>query len=164
MFLSQRSVFTRRILLAALAATTFAGAGCAPKGPVDEHGRALERLAVTTSTGRHEFLVEIADDEPKRQQGLMYRQPLADDRGMLFQFEDVAERSFWMKNTPSSLDIVYVAPDGRIVSIASHTTPFSETPVPSYGAAKGVLEVRAGRMAEIGAKAGDRVEHPFFGG
>lgn len=158
-----RTLLGRRSVLALCAVAALAGAGCAPKGPVDEAGRPLEPLTVVSSTGRHAFLVEIADDEPERQKGLMFRQPLADDRGMLFQFPDVAERSFWMKNTPSSLDIVYIAADGRIVSIASHTTPFSEAPVPSYGAAKGVLEVRAGRMAEIGAKAGDRVEHSFFG-
>ncbi|MGQ2989868.1 DUF192 domain-containing protein [Brevundimonas sp.] len=138
-------------------------AACAPKPPVDAAGRPLEPLTVVTSSGRHDFLVEIADDEPERQKGLMFRPPLADDRGMLFQFEAPAEQSFWMKNTPSSLDIVYVAADGRIVSIAHNATPFSEQPLPSYGAAKGVLEVRAGRMTEIGAKAGDRVEHPFFG-
>lgn len=162
-----RAPLNRRVALAAamLASVGALGVGgCAPKGPVDQAGRPLEALTVVTASGRHEFLVEIADDEPERQQGLMYRQPLADDRGMLFQFEAAAERSFWMKNTPSSLDIVYISADGRIVSIAAHTTPFSEAPVPSYGAAKGVLEVRAGRMSEIGAKAGDRVEHPFFGG
>lgn len=163
MIWSSTSLSSRRAFLLVFAAGTLAVSGCAPKGPVDEAGRPLEALTVVTSSGRHDFLVEIADDEPERQKGLMYRQPLADDRGMLFQFEDVAERSFWMKNTPSSLDIVYIGPDGRIVSIASHTSPFSEAPVPSYGAAKGVLELRAGRMSDIGAKAGDRVEHPFFG-
>ena len=93
----------------------------------------------------------------------MFRPPLDDDRGMLFQFPDTAERGFWMKNTPSSLDILYIAPDGRIVSIARHTTPYSETTLPSNGAANGVLELRAGRADEIGARAGDRVRHPFLG-
>lgn len=138
-------------------------AACAPKPPVDSAGRALEPLTVVTASGRHDFMVEIADDEAERQKGLMFRPPLADDRGMLFEFETAAEQSFWMKNTPSSLDIVYIGADGRIVSIAHNATPFSEQPLPSYGAAKGVLEVRAGRMTEIGAKAGDRVEHAFFG-
>jgi hypothetical protein len=153
----------RLFLIAAMGGLVAVAAGCGPKGPVDAAGRPLEPLTVVTATGRHDFMVEIADDEAERQKGLMYRPPLADDRGMLFQFEAAKEQSFWMKNTPSSLDIVYVATDGRIVSIASHATPFSETPLPSYGAANGVLEVRAGRMAEIGAKAGDRIEHPFFG-
>ena len=93
---------------------------------------------------------------------LMYREPLADDRGMLFQFPDMAERGFWMENTPSSLDIVYIDEEGRLVSIARHTTPFSRQSIPSYGAAKGVLEVRAGRTEEIGAEPGDVVRHAFF--
>ena len=92
----------------------------------------------------------------------MYRPPLEDDRGMLFQFPAASEQSFWMKNTPSSLDIIYINPQGRIVSIAAHATPYSETPLPSNGAANGVLELRAGRADEIGAKPGDRVRHPFF--
>lgn len=153
MILSRRLLIGLALLLPA----------CAPKPPVDSAGRPLEPLIVVTSSGRHDFLVEIADDEAERQKGLMFRPPLADDRGMLFQFDAPAEQSFWMKNTPSSLDIVYIAADGRIVSIAHNATPHSEQPLPSYGAAKGVLEVRAGRMTEIGAKAGDRVEHPFFG-
>jgi uncharacterized membrane protein (UPF0127 family) len=94
---------------------------------------------------------------------MMFRPPLEDDRGMLFQFPDSAERGFWMRNTPNSLDIIYIAADGRIVSIAKHTTPNSESTYPSNGASKGVLELRAGRSDEIGAKPGDQVRHPFFG-
>ena len=109
-------------------------------------------------------MVEIADDEAERQRGLMYRPPLEDDRGMLFQWpgEPASEKSFWMRNTPSSLDILYIDPQGRIVSIASHATPFSETPIPSTGAANGVLELRAGMADQIGAKPGDRVLHHYF--
>ena len=81
---------------------------------------------------------------------------------MLFEFPDSAERSFWMRNTPSSLDIIYVAGDGRIVSIARNTTPNSDTPIPSNGPATGVIELRAGRAAEISADPGDQIEHPFF--
>jgi len=139
-------------------------ASCAPgvRAPVDASGRALEPLTVVTATGRHDFMVEIADTDATRQQGLMFRPPLEDDRGMLFQFPVAEEQGFWMRNTPSSLDIVYIDPTGHIVSIASHTTPRSEAVIPSNGAANGVLEVRAGRMDEIGARAGDTIVHPFF--
>lgn len=124
---------------------------------------ALEPLEIVTDRGVTTLQVEIADDDAERAQGLMGRPPLADDRGMLFQFPDEAERSFWMKNTPSPLDIVYLDASGRVVSIARNTTPFSEASVPSYGAAKGVLEVRAGRADAIGLEPGDQVRHPFFG-
>ena len=153
---------TRRLILAGL---LFLMAGCAQadKPPVDGAGQAMQALTVTTASGKHAFWVEIADDEAERQRGLMFRPPLEPDRGMLFEFETAGEQAFWMKNTPSSLDIVYIDAAGKIVSIAHHTTPFSEVPIPSNGAAKGVLEVREGRMDEIGAKAGDIVQHPFFG-
>lgn len=155
-------MFSRRTLLAA--AFVLVLTACAQSnGPVDAAGNPLEPLTVVTSTGEHEFLVEIADEEAERERGLMFRPPLEDDRGMLFQFPDVAERGFWMKDTPSSLDIIYIAADGRIVSIARHTTPYSQTIIPSNGGASGVLELRAGRSDEIGAQPGDIVRHPFFG-
>ena len=137
-------------------------AGCAGAGTAGPNGEALEPLTITTSTGEHRFMVEIADDEAERQRGLMHREPLADDRGMLFQFPDVAERGFWMHNTPSSLDIIYIDSYGRIVSIAERVTPNSDAIIPSNGPAAGVLEIRAGRADEIGARPGDRVRHPFF--
>lgn len=136
--------------------------GASADTPVDAAGRPLEPLTVVTSTGSHDFMVEIADDDAERQRGLMFRPPLADDRGMLFQFPTAGEQAFWMKNTPSSLDIIYIAPDGRIVSIAKYTTPQSETTYPSRGAANGVLELNAGRADAIGAKPGDLVKHSFF--
>ena len=136
-------------------------AACAG-APRDAKGDPLEPLTVTTSTGEHRFMVEIADDDAERQRGLMEREPLADDRGMLFQFPDVAERGFWMRNTPSSLDIIYIDPRGRILSKAKNVPPMSDDIIPSNGPASGVLELRAGRADEIGAKAGDVVRHPFF--
>jgi uncharacterized membrane protein (UPF0127 family) len=157
----QRTLLRRRTIIGLGVALMLAGA-CAPGGPTDDRGEPLEALSIVTASGTHSFLVEIADDDAERAQGLMYRLPLEDDRGMLFQFPDMAERGFWMRNTPSSLDIIYIDNAGRIVSIAQHTTPNSDANIPSYGPAKGVLEVRAGRAAEIGARAGDQVIHPFF--
>ncbi|OGN44676.1 MAG: hypothetical protein A2623_03325 [Caulobacterales bacterium RIFCSPHIGHO2_01_FULL_70_19] len=150
----------RRGLLAGLAGLVVL-AGCAA-APRDANGNPLEALTVVTATGEHRFMVEIADDDAERQRGLMERPPLADDRGMLFQFPDVAERGFWMHNTPSPLDIIYIDPRGRIVSIARNATPNSDAVIPSNGPASGVLEIRGGRAAEIGAEPGDLVRHPFF--
>lgn len=145
-----------------LAFLTLAGCGrlSADAGTPPEPG--LEALQVVTDEGRHDLWVEIADDEEERARGLMFREPLADDRGMLFQFPDSAERAFYMRNTPASLDIIYIDAAGTVVSIARNTTPYSEALIPSYGAAKGVLEVRAGLAAEMGLEPGDRIVHPFF--
>jgi uncharacterized membrane protein (UPF0127 family) len=157
----------RRLILAGLLligmAPALAACAQSEKAPLDGAGQPMEALSVVTASGTHAFWVEIADDDAERARGLMFRPPLEADRGMLFEFEGAGERGFWMKNTPSSLDIVYIGADGKIVSIASHTTPFSEASLPSNGPASGVLEVRAGRMDEIGAKPGDTVRHPFFG-
>ena len=154
--------YSRRILLTLALSAAAATAACAQKGPLDATGRPLEPLAIVTASGEHRFMVEIADDDERRQRGLMYRPPLPDDRGMLFQFPVAGEQSFWMRNTPSSLDIIYIDPRGRIISIAKHATPNSDAPIPSNGAANGVLELRAGRADEIGAQPGDQIKHPFF--
>lgn len=152
----------RRGLLLALSGLVLLSACAGAGAPRDAKGDPLEPLTITTSSGEHRFMVEIADDDAERQRGLMEREPLADDRGMLFEFPDLAERGFWMHNTPSSLDIIYIDPRGRIVSIAKNATPLSDAVIPSNGPASGVLELRAGRADEIGARAGDVVRHPFF--
>ena len=118
---------TRRFLLTGVLALGLMG--CAAKGPAGPNGEPTEKLSIITASGEHQFWVEIANDEPKRQRGLMFRPPLEDDRGMLFEWpgEPAREQSFWMRNTPSSLDIIYIDPQGKIVSIAAHATPFSST-------------------------------------
>ena len=152
----------RRLMLS-FAVVALATAACASeKPPLDPRGEPMEQLTIVTDSGRHTFWMEIADDDAERQRGLMFRPPLPDDQGMLFKFPDAAERGFWMRNTPSPLDIIYIDPRGRIVSIAKNTTPNSDAIIPSNGPASGVLELRAGRADEIGARPGDRVSHPFF--
>jgi uncharacterized membrane protein (UPF0127 family) len=121
-----------------------------------------EVLTIDTHGGSVRFNVEIADDEAERNQGLMFRDPLPDDRGMLFHFQTPERASFWMHNTPSSLDIIFIGVDGRILNIADHTTPYSDAPVPAAGMTRGVLEIRAGRAEELGIRPGDRVRHRIF--
>ncbi|MFN5616952.1 MAG: DUF192 domain-containing protein [Brevundimonas sp.] len=153
----------RRLMLS-FAVVALATAACASeKPPLDPRGEPMEQLTIVTDSGRHTFWMEIADDAAERQRGLMFRPPLPDDQGMLFEYPEAAERAIWMRNTPSSLDVLYVRPDGQIISIARHTTPYSDTLQPSNGPASGIIELRAGRAEEIGAKPGDRVEHPHFG-
>ncbi len=124
----------------------------------------LEPLTVTTASGVHRFQVEIADDETERRDGLMWRESLAPDRGMLFDFKTEAPRAFWMKNTLIPLDIIYVAADGTVVSIAAMAMPKSEESLPSHGDALGVLEIAGGRAGELGIQPGDKVSHRIFKG
>lgn len=106
------------------------------------------------------FRVEIAADDASRAQGLMFRDQLAANRGMLFLFPDQAPRSFWMRNTRIPLDIIYLDRDWRVVSIAANARPCRIQRCPSYpsaGPAQFVLEINAGLAAELGLEPGDTV-------
>ena len=116
-----------------------------------------------TADGRFTFTAEIADTPELRQRGLMFRHQLPDDRGMLFDWGEVQPISMWMRNTYVSLDMVFIAADGRVVRIAEATEPLSETTIPSGVPVAAVLEVVAGTADRIGLKPGDRVHHPMFG-
>ncbi|MEN7547726.1 DUF192 domain-containing protein [Rapidithrix thailandica] len=102
--------------------------------------------------------IEIVDQEYEIQQGLMYRSHMADNKGMLFVFPDSQPRSFWMKNTEVSLDIIFVNELMEIVSIQENTTPKSEYSIPSEGNAQYVIEVVAGFCVKYELKAGNKIE------
>ena len=151
-----------RAVILALCVALGACAQSAPEPVMSEAGLEIEQLTVDTANGPLRFTVEIADDERERNRGLMFRQSLADDAGMLFHFQEPEYASFWMRNTVISLDIIFIGVDGRILNIAERTTPYSEEGVPSAGLTRGVLEIRGGRAAELGIRAGDRVHHRIF--
>jgi uncharacterized protein len=153
-------MIARRLLLAAALASGMAGCAHA-EGPVNT-GLRVEPLEVVTASGATRFQVEIADTDDTREIGLMNRQGLAPDRGMLFQFDMVSRLSFWMKNTLIPLDIIFITPDGRIDSIAENAKPLSLKSVMSEHGANAVLEIAGGRARQIGARKGDLVRHPFF--
>lgn len=98
--------------------------------------------------------LEVARTPATRARGLMGRAPLADDQGMLFVYPQDAPRAFWMKDTPSSLDIIFINAEGEIVSIGAAATPFDETPIPSAAPARYVLELAAGRAEALGLRTG----------
>ena len=92
---------------------------------------------------------ELADTPQKRSRGLMFRERLAPDAGMLFVFEDAGEWSFWMKNTKVALDILWIGPDKRIVYIEENVPPCRQDPCPEYkpsAEALYVLELPAGSV------------------
>jgi len=105
------------------------------------------------------FCVEIADDHPERARGLMFRDALPADAGMLFVFETEQPQSFWMMNTRIPLDILYFDSALRLVSMSARTPPCrssSRCPgYPSAGPARYVLELNAGTAEKLGVERGD---------
>ena len=102
--------------------------------------------------------IEIADDDYSKQTGLMYRNSMKDNQGMLFVFPDSEYRNFYMKNTKISLDIIYISESKQIVSIQKNTKPMDETSLPSEAPAKFVLEVNAGLSDTWNLEKGDTVK------
>lgn len=103
--------------------------------------------------------IEIADNEYETQTGLMYRNKLEINHGMLFIFPNNDYRSFYMKNTKIPLDIIYIDEDKNIVSFQKNTKPYDETSLPSNAPAKYVLEINAGLSEEWQLEIGDRIEY-----
>jgi uncharacterized membrane protein (UPF0127 family) len=108
--------------------------------------------------GGHRIRVEVADDGARRSQGLMNRDYLAPDEGMLFVYPEERMRSFWMKNTRIPLSIAYLSASGEIVSIHD-MKPMSLRGTPSAGPAMYALEMNQGwfqaKGVEVGARVGD---------
>ncbi|MGH6614910.1 DUF192 domain-containing protein [Sphingomonas sp.] len=147
----------------ALGAVLLAG-GCTRGDAVSTSGETAAATVVTIKSGNgaHVFKVDLADTEAEQQKGLMYRTGIPKDGGMLFapyppNGGAPREASFWMKNTPSPLDIIFIRADGTIAHIAENTVPFSEAPVPSGEPVGAVLEINGGRALELGIVEGDAV-------
>lgn len=124
----------------------------------------LSPLAIETSSGTHEFQVEIAADDSSRTQGLMYRRDLAPDHGMLFDFEVEQPISMWMKNTYIPLDMVFILSDGQVHRVEERTQPHSLRTIDSGVEVRFVLEVPAGTAKRIGIAPGDKVSHALIHG
>jgi len=106
------------------------------------------------------FTVELAETADKQALGLMFRDELPDDHGMLFLFPVEAMRGFWMKNTRIPLDIMYFDAELRLINVqTAKPCRTQRCPVyPSTAPARYVLELNAGKAAELGARPGDRLE------
>ncbi len=102
--------------------------------------------------------IEIADDDYQTQTGLMYRNSLGQDEGMLFIFPDEQRRSFYMKNTLIPLDILYFNSEKKLVSLQKNAKPYDETSLPSDANSQYVLEVNAGLADKWKLEEGDKIE------
>ncbi len=122
------------------------------------------RVVIRGSSGaeRATVRVELAVTPGQREFGLMYREHLDEDAGMLFIFPAVDQLKFWMKHTEIPLDMIFADPAGVIVGIVANATPYSEKPVGPDAPALYVLEVNGGFCARHGVRAGDRMNFAGF--
>lgn len=139
----------------ALLAAAFASAVGCSRGP---------EVAIVAPNGkaRAVITVEIADTPATRERGLMNRRELAADAGLLFVFPVAIQASFWMKNTPMPLDMIFADSAGRIIGIVENAEPFSQRPREVQGLSQYVLEVNGGVAARLGIRAGDRLDFRGF--
>jgi uncharacterized membrane protein (UPF0127 family) len=150
------------VLLALSAVPACSAPAEAPLAAVERSAAGLQQVPLTIRSGErlHRFTVELATTPEEQARGLMHRQSLEPNRGMLFPYEAPQPASFWMKNTLIPLDIIFVRPDGTIARIAGNTVPMSLEPIPSLEPVAAVLEIPGGRSAELGISAGDTVSWP----
>ncbi|MFB1488080.1 MULTISPECIES: DUF192 domain-containing protein [unclassified Thiocapsa] len=117
-------------------------------------------ISAKAEVGSATIQLEVARTPQQRALGLMFRPALADDRGMLFPADPSRPIRMWMKNVPVALDLIFMY-EGRVVAMAEQVPPCLEASCPSYGpfkrAVDQVLELRAGRAAELGLSAGDPI-------
>ena len=112
-------------------------------------------LKIETKSGPVTLDVEVADTEPKREHGLMFRRSLAQKVGMIFLFDDEHTITMWMKNTYIPLDMVFIGDDWRIKHIARDAEPLSTDIIPSIHPASRVLEIAGGEAMKLGLAPGD---------
>lgn len=151
-----------RLLRVAVAAFTLSLAACAtpPVSAAATTKSGLSSVVVTlhTSTGkRHRYQVELARTSAEQARGLMFRKTMPRDAGMIFPMSPPRFASFWMENTFLPLDIIFIAPDGKVLNIVQGE-PLSRRPLDSVAIAGSVLELNAGEAARIGLEPGDAVD------
>ena len=147
--MGRKAAFVFLLLLAALVA--FASCEAQPK------------VTITNQAGKPiVFQVEVADTPAKRTLGLQYRKELGDDRGMIFLFPAEAQQSFWMKNTPIPLDMIFINAERKIAGIVEQTTPYSLESRSVAAPSRFVLEIKGGLAARHGFRPGDSVRFDGF--
>jgi uncharacterized membrane protein (UPF0127 family) len=155
----------RRALLAmpALLATVLPPMGArAQTGPQPRLPE--EALVIVTRDGtRHAFRVEMAIDPQQQMVGLMFREQVGPEEGMLFDWGAPRESAMWMRNTLVPLDMLFITADGRVHRIAERTVPHSLASIESRGPVRATLELAGGTAERLGIRVGDRVHQRIFG-
>jgi len=121
-----------------------------------------DQVHIRTPAGIHVFDVEIADTVPTRARGLMFRESLADDAGMLFVYPTPRRATFWMRNTLIPLDMIFADVRGRVTYVHANAIPGDLTGISGGPRTIAVLEIRGGRAGELGIAEGAILRHPSF--
>ena len=122
-----------------------------------------DSLSIVTSGGvQHDFTIELAANPQQRSRGLMFRESLAPDAGMLFDYNRPRRVRMWMKNTLIPLDMLFIQSDGVVESIRERAVPHSLDTIGSKGKVRAVLELPGGTVDRLGLAPGDRVLHEIF--
>jgi len=154
----------RRILIALLAAMSFAARAQMPDTSRAQPELPKERLVIVTRDGaRHDFMVEMALRPEQQTVGLMFRTSVPADGGMLFDWGAPQDSTMWMRNTVSPLDMLFINGDGTIRRVAEDAVPGSLAMIESRGPVRATLELAAGTAKRLGIRVGDRVEQRVFG-
>lgn len=120
-------------------------------------------LTIETASGAHlRFQIELALTPAQQAQGLMFRQKMAADAGMLFVYPTPQPAAYWMQNTYIPLDMLFITPDGRIERIRENAEPLSTAPIEGPSKTKAVLEINGGLAARLGIRPGDRAIQPLY--
>ena len=123
----------------------------------------VSTLIIETDDGdSHEFRVHEAVRPEDQRTGLMFVEELGEREGMLFDYGSKRYASMWMKNTPISLDMLFIRDDGTVSSIAREALPYSRRVVSSREPVRAVLELNGGTCDALGIDVGDRVIHRIF--
>jgi uncharacterized membrane protein (UPF0127 family) len=126
------------------------------------HAAQLQTLEIVTKTGVRNFSVELAVTDAELDRGLMFRRELPEGRGMLFDFKRDQPLTMWMKDTPLTLDMIFIRSDGSIARIFENAKPLSTRTISSGSPVRAVLEVPGGSARRLGIEPGNRVLHPIF--
>jgi uncharacterized membrane protein (UPF0127 family) len=158
---------TRRHLLALLAATPLALSATARAANDPTTAQAplpKEPLVIVTRDGtRHDFRVEMAETPEQQQVGLMFRTDIPADGGMLFDWGTPRISQMWMKNTVSSLDMLFIDDQGIVRRVVERTVPESLAIIDSLVPVRATLELAAGTAERLDIRIGDKVLNKLFG-
>jgi len=157
-------MITKKLLFAALTALLLSSSAFSADGPpiAPLSSFAQDSLVLDSHGMTHSFRVYLAITDAQHDQGLMFVKKLNPDHGMLFIFDQPQVTAFWMKNTLIPLDILFVAPNGRVIRVAPNAQPLSLESISSMGTILGVLELAGGTCDRLHIHTGDLVRYRTF--